>query len=395
MSRTLRLGLFYCSIFIGTGASLPFMPVWFRAQGLSGLEIGIILSAPMLARIVITPLLAVWADGFALRRTPMILFGLAAAAAYGMIGLVSGFGAWLACWLAATTFLSTVVPLADVLTLRRSRAEGFNYGLPRGIGSIAFVVANITMGALLARAGLNLVLVWTTVAALSAGVGARLLLPADPVHEGGGKAGRRDRWRGITDLLRNRPFMLAVISTSLIQATHAYYYAFSALLWRADQNVPETTVGLLWATGVVVEIGFLWFMEPWRKRLGPERLVILGGIAAVARWTALAFTPPLWLLFPLQSLHALSFAAVMLGSLQLIERHAPARSASAAQTISSAFSGGLVIGLVTLASGPLFDAFRERGYLAMSVVALLGLIGAWRLAAASGVRALPSPASRP
>jgi len=70
-----------------------------------------------------------------------------------------------------------------------------------------------------------------------------------------------------------------------------------------------------------------------------------------------------------------------MGSLQLIERNAPPHTASAAQTISSAMSGGLFIGLATLASGPLFDAAAERGYLGMSLLALLGLLGAWRLSA--------------
>jgi PPP family 3-phenylpropionic acid transporter len=378
MPRVLRLGLFYCSIFIGTGASLPYMPVWFRAHGLSGAQIGVILAAPMLARVVITPFLAVWADGFGLRRTPIMLFGLAAGVCYGLIGLVAGFGPWLLFWLLAASFLSTVVPLADVLTLRRARAEGFNYGLPRGLGSTAFVVANVGMGALIARTGPDLIVPWVCVAALLSGLAGRFLLPPDPVHEGGERPDRRDRWRGVSDLLRNRPFLLAVISTSLIQATHAFYYAFSALLWKA-QGLSATTVGLLWGTGVAVEIAFMWFLEPWRRRVGPEVLVVVGGVAAVVRWTAFAFAPPLWLLFPLQALHALSFAAVFMGSLQLIERHAPPRSASAAQTISSAVSGGLVIGLATLASGPLFDALRERGYLAMSVLALLGLLGAWRL----------------
>jgi PPP family 3-phenylpropionic acid transporter len=68
-----------------------------------------------------------------------------------------------------------------------------------------------------------------------------------------------------------------------------------------------------------------------------------------------------------------------MGSLQLIERSAPAHSASAAQTISSAVSGGLIIGLATLASGQLFDAVGERGYMGMSVLAVMGLVGAWRL----------------
>jgi PPP family 3-phenylpropionic acid transporter len=381
MSRATLLGLFYCSIFIGTGASLPYMPVWFRAHGLSGLQIGVILSAPMLARVIIAPALAVWADGFRLRRTPMILLGAACSVSYGLIGLVGGFGPWLVFWLAASSFLSTIIPLSDVLTMRRARTEGFNYGLPRGIGSTAFVVANIGMGALIARLGPDIVIPWICAAGLSVAVAARFLLPPDPVHETGERPGRRDRWRGVSELMRNRPFLLAVGSTALIQATHAFYYAFSALLWKA-QGLSGTVVGLLWATGVAAEIGFMWFCEPWRRKLGPERLVILGGFAALVRWTAFAFAPPVWLLFPLQTLHAFSFAAVFMGSLQLIERNAPVHSASAAQTISSAFSGGLIIGLATLASGRLYDVVGARGYLGMSVLALVGLIGASRLAVA-------------
>ena len=131
---------------------------------------------------------------------------------------------------------------------------------------------------------------------------------------------------------------------------------------------------------MATEIAFMWFCEPWRRRVGPERLVMLGGVAALVRWTAFAFSPPLWLLFPLQALHALSFAAVFMGGLKLIERTAPPGSASAAQTISSAFAGGLVIGLVTVGAGPLFDTFGALGYLSMSAVALVGLAGAWGLA---------------
>lgn len=378
MPRALQLGLFYCAVFVGTGVSLPYMPLWFEAQGLSGAQIGLILSAPMLARIVVSPALAIWADGFALRRTPILLFGLAAGLFYSLIGVTQGFAIWLICWLAASSFLATVTPLADVLSMRRARLEGFNYGHARGLGSVAFVAANVGVGALLSWVRPDLIVIWTASAAVLTGLAARFLLPADPVHESGERPGRRDRWRGVSDLVRNRPFMLAVIATGLIQATHAFYYAFSSLLWTA-QGLPKATIGLLWATGVAVEVAFMWFLEPWRRRIGPERLVVIGGVAAMVRWAAYALSPPLWLLFPLQGLHALSFAAVFMASLQLIERSAPAHSASAAQTISSAFSGGLVIGLATLASGPLYDAAGPRGYLAMSALALVGLVFALRL----------------
>lgn len=375
MPTNLRLGLYYAAIFIGTGASLPYMPVWFREQGLSGAQIGAILAAPMLARIIISPLAAIWADGFRLRRTPLIWLGIAASISYIIIGLVDGFWAWMASWLVASCMLGTLPPLGDVMGLRLARREGFSYPFARGLGSLAFVVGNLGMGALLTFAAPDLVLYWTITAAILAAVAARALLPAEPVNEAGEPPPRSARWRGMSDLLRNRPFLLAVAGSGIIQATHGFYYGFSALLWRR-QGIGEAYIGGLWAFGVIVEIAFLWFGDPIRRRLRPETLVVIGGVAALVRWTALAFSPPLWLLFPLQGLHSLSFTATFLGSLALIERHAPPHAASAAQTISSACAGGLFIGLATLASGPLFDAYGAGGYLGMTGMTLLGLVAA-------------------
>lgn len=372
MPTNLRLGLYYCAIFIGTGASLPYMPVWFRAQGLSGAEIGIILAAPSLARIVISPAAAIWADGFRLRRTPLLILGLAATAAYLAIGLIHGFTAWLLAWTIAAAMLGTLPPLADVLGLRLARREGFSYPFARGLGSVAFIFGNLTVGALLTYFSPDLVLVWTIAAAALAALFAQVLLPAEPVHEGGEAPPRSSRLRGLSDLVRDRTFMLAIVGAGLIQASHGFYYAFSALLWR-KQQIGEAWIGALWATGVVLEVAFMWFAEPWRRRAGPELMVAIGGIAALVRWTAMAFSPPLWLLFPLQGLHSLSFTATFLGSLALIERYAPPHAASAAQTLSSALSGGLFIGLATLASGPLFDAFGPFGYLGMTGMTLTGM----------------------
>ncbi|RYF92877.1 MAG: MFS transporter, partial [Caulobacteraceae bacterium] len=220
MPTQLRLGLYYCAIFIGTGASLPYMPVWFRAQGLSGAEIGVILAAPSLARIIISPVAAVWADGFRLRRTPMVIVGAVAALAYGIIGLTHGFTAWLLAWTIAAAMLGTLPSLADVMGLRLSRREGFSYPVARSLGSVAFIVANLCVGALLGWMTPDLVLFWTIGAAVLAAVFARLLLPAEPVHEGGEGPPRSSRLRGLSDLMRNRGFMLAVVGCGLIQATH-------------------------------------------------------------------------------------------------------------------------------------------------------------------------------
>ena len=268
--------------------------------------------------------------------------------------------------------------------LARARRDGFNYGWPRGIGSAAYILANVVAGALVTRGSPDLVLIWIIVSALLAAVGARFLLPPDPVREEGGRSTLSERLAGLGGLLRDGGFMLAVASVGLIQSAHAFYYGFSALAWK-QQGIPETLTGVLWGFGVAVEIGFLWFMEPWRRRVGPRRLLVLGGVAAVVRWGALGLSPPLWLLFPIQALHALSFCATFMASLQIVERLSTPTNASAAQTINSAFSGGLLIGLATLASGALFDAVGAYGYFAMAAMSAVGLAGAFRL---YGVRRL-------
>ena len=74
-SLPVRLGLFYSAIFVGLGASAPYIPVWFARHGLSGAEIGLILSAPMMARMITAPAIGVWADSYALRRTPLMIMG--------------------------------------------------------------------------------------------------------------------------------------------------------------------------------------------------------------------------------------------------------------------------------------------------------------------------------
>src|ERR1700679_2260115 len=137
MSLPIRLGLFYGALFIGSGGSSPYMPLWFAHHGLSGSRIGLILSLPMLARAFTAPLLAVWADSFRLRRTALIVLSAAVTGLYALLALPGGFAWWAVVWFAASSMYTTLSPLTDVMVLSRARRDGFNYGWPRGIGSAA------------------------------------------------------------------------------------------------------------------------------------------------------------------------------------------------------------------------------------------------------------------
>jgi PPP family 3-phenylpropionic acid transporter len=379
MNAAARMGLQYVLLFGASGVSLPFAGLWFRSQGLSGAEIGALLAAPMLGRVATGPLLAVWADGFRTRRAPIALLGLMMALGYGGAGLLEFFPLRALCWFIGATAAAALIPLSDVLTLRLAARDGFTFALPRGCGSVAFVAVNVGMGALLLGAPVDVIVVWITVMGLAIALAGALVLPAEPVGEGA-PLRKRDRFRGLGRLLKDPVFMTAIFAVGAVQAAHAFQYGFSALLWKA-QGISEAVTGQLWAFGVVVEVALMWLFEPWRRKagIGPWLLLVVGAAGAVVRWTAMAFAPPLWLLWPLQGLHALSFAATFLAGVQIVERLAPRDSQTAAQTLSSVLSAGVLIGIATALSGELYDRFGVAGYGAMAVMSAAGLLAALTL----------------
>src|SRR4051794_36853794 len=57
-----RLALLYAALFFDLGVNLPFFPLWLRSNSLTAEEIGIILAAPLVARLVANPLVTDLAD---------------------------------------------------------------------------------------------------------------------------------------------------------------------------------------------------------------------------------------------------------------------------------------------------------------------------------------------
>jgi PPP family 3-phenylpropionic acid transporter len=296
--------------------------------------------------------------------------------AFLALAVVHGFWGWLVAWFVGSTLLGALSPLVDVITLREAGRLGFSYATPRGAGSAAYLFGNVAMGLVLARTGPVSVLAWTIFAAALTAVFAACFLPPTPVSHSSQElaptlASLGEQIASLGALLRHPSFVLALVAVGLIQATHGFYYSFSILIWR--QQGLGVWGGPLWGFAVGAEVLFMWFMEPFRRWLGPERLLMVGGAGALLRWAAFAFSPPLWALFPLQALHGVSFTATYLAGLRLIEQRSPAHSASAAQALNAALSSGVLIGVTTAMSGPLFAAFGARGYLVMAVLAAIGV----------------------
>ena len=370
-SRAARVTLVMSCLFATTGVTLVFLPRWLEVErGLSGAEIGAVLSLAQLTRIFTGPAIAFWADGVADRRTPFQLMAIAAMAAYAAFFLLAdGFWQLLALGFLALSLVQALVPLIEAATLRATASGKMNYGVARGIGSVAFIFANVLGGFLVAQFGVGAIVIWV-LAGLAAVIASSwtTLLPDPSSHQ---IVASSDRFKALVELLRTRRFLILIFACGLIQSGHAFYYGFSVIVWRG-QGISAETIGFLWAMGVAVEVAFLWSLGFFERRFSPETMIIAGAGGGVLRWIAMGFAPTGWVLWPLQALHALSFAAAHVGVMRLLYRDTPEAQAAMAQTLYAALSGGILIGASMLLSGVLYDVVGARGYWAMALIALAG-----------------------
>jgi PPP family 3-phenylpropionic acid transporter len=166
-----------------------------------------------------------------------------------------------------------------------------------------------------------------------------------------------------------------LLAVTLIQSSHAVYYAFGTLEWRR-LGVPDGVIGALWAMGVAGEVVFFVFAQSVLKRVDPLALIALSGAGAAVRWTLMpAVTVWPWLM-AVQLLHAVSFACCHLGMMVILSRAVPITHSATAQGLAASTAMGLGMGSMMALSGLLYARFGADAYLVMAVVAALGIAAA-------------------
>lgn len=384
-----RLSLIYFAMFAFIGIHMPFWPVWLKSKGMSPTAIALLTALSFALKIVFTPLVSKAVDRSGRRRQAIVLLACGLFAGFLVFFVVDGF--WAILFLTTLTFAcwSPIMSLAESLTTVTAKERGFDYGKIRLWGSVGFMVVAVSSGRLLAHYG-EAVLLWSICTAAGLLFVASLLLPK--VESGARKSSNA----GVGVFFRSRWFVIFLLATTLVQGSHAAYYTFASIHWRA-QGLSDGSIGLLWGASVAVELLFFAFGKGLLARLGPVRVIALGGVAAALRWVAIGMTANVGLLLAAQCLHALSFGAGHFAAMRIITEKVDAALSSTAQGIYSAFSMGIGMGVFVMLSGPLYGAVQGSVFIAMGIVALLGTICMVLLPAhlEKIVDAAPAPADTP
>ena len=376
--RAWLLGFLYAAVFLVGGCYLPYLPVWLHWRDLNADQISILLTTAPFARIVFTLAISFAADRAGGRRPILIALAWASLASFVLLWASDGFWQMLAASLLLAASWTTILPLVETVAVSGIRRGALDYGKVRLWGSLSFIVASLGSGLIIGRLGSQAVLPLLIGGAALMVVGAHLVPQALARASHIPSALRRLSLSDAFKLLRAPLFLLFLLVASLIQSSHAVYYSFGSLNWRA-QGISDGMIGVLWSVGVLTEVALFAVSGRIIALCGTARLLMFAGIAAVFRWGFMAIDPPLWATALLQTLHAMSFGAAHIAAIHFLTHAVPEDRAATAQGLYAAFVAGLVLGAVTIASGPLYRMFAGEAYAAMALLALLGACSAFLL----------------
>ena len=354
------MGAYFASI-----ALTAFMPLFYSDRGLSPEAIGHILGTATFLRILAGPGWGNVTDRIGRRRPVLLLAGLVATGMALLYLPAQGFRMLLLVAAGQGIAASAINPLVDSLALALAREGRMEYAPVRAVGSATFMVTTAIAGWVLALFGSWLVPLLIAFGYGTATLFSRFLPEAKSVP-----AAPR-AWAGFA-LFRNPGFRLTVIGSGLIQGSHAAYYGFAALLWRS-QGLSDTTIGLLLAEGIIVEILLFVRGRKLVERLGPAGLTGCAALAAIVRWGVTAAEPEVAILAVVQLLHAATFAMQHLSAMMTLSRSVPPERSATAQALHGALGYGVPNGLMVLLAGWLYTHYGALTFAAMAVVGGMAL----------------------
>ncbi|EGQ7695204.1 3-phenylpropionate MFS transporter [Vibrio vulnificus] len=359
---------YFLGFFFAYGVYLPFWSLWFKEQGVSstdiGLLVGIGLATRCVANMVITPRIHK-----AEHIMPALRWLSFAALIFVGFHFFTGGSFWL---MALATVLfnlccGPVVPLSDALANYYARLKMLDYGRTRLWGSIAFIAGSTVVGYLISLYGTDMIL-YTALA----GVFVSLLLSMRsanvmPVT----RSEHHSERPKLTQLLTDGPVVKFLLLAALIQGSHAAYYSFSAIYWQQAGH-SEEIIGYLWSLGVVSEVAVFALSKRLFAGWSLRALFVAASIGVMLRWGITASTTLLLGLVLVQLLHGVTFAMAHIAAIQYIQ-NSEEHKMVALQALYNALPLGAFIAAMTAFSGWGFEHWGANVFWVMAAMGLVAL----------------------
>ncbi|WP_281183487.1 MFS transporter [Bacillus marinisedimentorum] len=323
---------FYFTIFFGFGGLFPLLAVYLRENGLTGGQIGIIMSISPVVMILIQPMWGMIADYTQKPRYVLAFTILATALAAVFYSFAEEYWLFIAAAALLAFFQSSIVPISDSITLNYVQKEGYDYGAIRLWGAVGFAVSVLVVGRLSESAGLWVIFyIFALVLAVSAIFSWKM--PEE------GRLEQVNLGAGLSTLLKLPRFVLFLITTFLVFGpifANNFYFG----IFVQDSGGTLTGVGLAFLLAAGSEAPFMKFASAFIRRLGMIRVLFLAALVSGLRWLFYFYEPSLALIYATTVAQGFSIGLFIPAALQYVRDISPKDVRATAVSLYSAMGNG-------------------------------------------------------
>ena len=363
-----RASLYQFTVYLSGAVSSVFLGIWLSEHGLPADQIGIINAVPMLCLLAVNMVIGRIADRAKDWRSVIIILSMLGAALPLGLFFVNEFWGIMLVWALVTMFTGSIPPVIDAASVRMTRRNGTDFGVVRAWATVGYVVGAGGIGVLITVFGANAFApLFVLMSLLRAGLS--LLLPRfrapEPAQTLAGAVPTKLR-----DSLKLW-FVLPLIAFALINASHALIGGFGGLLWH-EAGIADYYIGPLLAVAAAAEAVIMFAWRRFGGRITARNMILAACVASLVRFTAMAFNPPVEVLFLVQMLHAISFGVGYFGVVHFIANWTDESNAAEAQGFANTLNQGMAV-LALAGFGWLMVHFASQAFFASTIVALVAI----------------------
>lgn len=278
ISEANKLRLLYFLVFSCTASWLPIFADYLKHQGLSGIEIGVVLSITPFMMFLIQPVYGFVADRFGYKRC-LRLSVFFASTGFALFLLNGSFAFIFLATIFMAFFYNALQPLLDSLSLDLAHREpGFSYGSLRVAGAAGWASTGIFVGYFIERIDTTVIFAFSAISLMLAftfslflGKDEKRLTRADTIS-----------FKHLKEVFGNRTLIFLLIAIFLVSAGATTIWNFYSIYMK-ENGASASLVGFGLSFQGLCELPFFYYSARILRRMGIKAALVLTIFATAVR----------------------------------------------------------------------------------------------------------------
>ncbi len=365
-----RLSSFYFFYFALVGALNPYLGLYLTDIGFDAYAVGLV-GAVLMGTKIVAPNLWGWLCDYTSHRIRIIILGsFLSALFFAGVFFWQTLVAILVITFLYSFFWNAILSQFDTVTIQYLNKESHRYSQIRLWGSVGFIIAVVALGIFFDMFSIQYLIPISWV--LLVFIGFTCLTIKEPLKSAPIK--EVSHW---STILKKPAVLSFFIAASLLQFGFGAYYMFFSL-YLETYDYSRTTIGLLWALGVMAEVILFACMHHLMPRIGVARLLFISLLLTGIRWlVTAAFAENIGIIIVAQCIHAFSFGAAHAASIELIRIFFKGKHMGQGNALYSSITFGIGGALGAFVSGILWDVSPYLPYVASGIAVIVAAMVVW------------------